>query len=189
MISFFILSLLTLLTGLISPNTFGALAAPTAPSYHLSNRDPTTIRRSSAQIGAFLQGHNTVRAKHNAKPLTWSVPLAEKAEQWADACNFRHTNGVLSDTPYGENIVAATGDFPISAAMATFVQDADQFNPLNPTYTHFAQVIWKSTTEVGCAVSRCDGIFDKSLGPATLYVCLYNPAGNVVGELLQNVQL
>ncbi len=59
----------------------------------------------------------------------------------------------------------------------------DQYNPLEPKFSHFTQVIWQSTTEVGCAVAHCDGIFGREQGPATLYVCLYNPPGNVVGEL------
>jgi pathogenesis-related protein 1 len=78
----------------------------------------------SAQIAAYLEGHNIVRASHGAKPLTWSTSLAASAEKWADDCNLRHTNGVLSDKPYGENIVAATGRFPVHTAMGTFIEDA-----------------------------------------------------------------
>lgn len=195
MISFLLVPLLTLLATLLHPTNASAAPSPVSHiSHHLSNRsphpltDPSTIRRSTAQVAAFLLAHNTVRIKHHAKHLKWSVPLAEKAEQWADACNFKHTNGVLSDEPYGENIVAATGHFPIKDAVATFVQDAGQYNPAKPVYNHFTQVVWKSTTELGCAVSTCNGIF-PGRGPATLYVCLYNPAGNVIGEIAQNVQV
>ncbi|KXN92299.1 Fruiting body protein SC14 [Leucoagaricus sp. SymC.cos] len=189
MISFRILfiSFLTLLATLL--HTADALAAPASNvDQGLSDRgphsltDPTAIRRSAAQISAFLQAHNTVRAKHHARPLTWSVSLAQMADQWADACNFKHTNGILSDTPYGENIVAATGDFPVSAAVDTFIQDAGQYSIFKPVYNHFTQVIWRSTTQLGCAASNCPNVFPGQ-GPATLYVCFYNPAGNVVGEL------
>ncbi|KAF8969420.1 CAP domain-containing protein [Flammula alnicola] len=112
-----------------------------------------------------------------------------KAELWADRCQFKHTNGVLSNELYGENIVAGTGSFPIDAAVATFVADQGKYNPANPSYLLFTQVVWKSTTELGCAVSLCDGIFDKSLGKASLYVCLYNPVGNVIGQAPENVQI
>ena len=30
-----------------------------------------------------------------------------------------------------------------------------QYNPNNPTYSHFTQVVWKSTTQLGCAVATC----------------------------------
>ncbi|KAF8914212.1 CAP domain-containing protein [Gymnopilus junonius] len=139
-------------------------------------------RGTVEQIDAFLDSHNFVRAQHNATALQWSTDLAQKAESWADQCQFRHTNGVLSGELYGENIAAGTGDFPITAAVATFVQDQNDYNPAHPNYLHFTQVVWKSTTELGCAVSQCPGIFDKSLGLASLYVCLYNPVGNVIGQ-------
>ena len=177
---------------------FFASAAP-RPRSTKHNALARRLVSDSADIAAFLAGHNTVRAAHNAPPLTWSGELALKAAIWANVCQFRHSNGLLSNKPYGENIVAATGDFSIPAAMGTFVQDAGMklclanffltkhlksadYNPANPTYSHFTQVVWKSTTQLGCAVSRCDGIFDRSFGKATLYVCLYNPAGNVVGD-------
>lgn len=167
---------------------FFASAAP-RPRYTEHSALARDLVSNSADIPAFLAGHNTVRAAHNAPPLTWSGDLALKAAIWANMCQFKHSDGLLSNEPYGENIVAATGDFSIPAAMSTFVQDAAEYNPANPTYTHFTQVVWKSTTQLGCAVSKCDAIFDRSFGQATLYVCLYNPAGNVVGDAPANVQV
>jgi len=146
-------------------------------------------RGTPRQIDAFLDAHNTIRSLHNATALTWSVDLAKKAESWADRCEFKHSDGVLSDTPYGENIVAGTGNFQITAAVATFVQDQDQYDPANPSYLHFTQVVWKSTTELGCAVAQCPGLFDNTIGIPSLYVCLYNPAGNVIGHAPENVQI
>lgn len=177
---------------------FFVSAAP-RPRFTQHNALARRLVSDSADIAAFLAGHNIVRAAHNAPLLTWSGELALKAAIWANMCQFKHSNGLLSYNPYGENIVAATGDFSIPAAMGTFVQDAGMklylanffltkhsksadYNPANPTYTHFTQVVWKTTTQLGCAVSKCDGIFDRSFGKATLYVCLYNPAGNVIGD-------
>ncbi|KAJ3507224.1 hypothetical protein NLJ89_g6429 [Agrocybe chaxingu] len=140
-------------------------------------------RGSQRQIDAFLDAHNTIRASHSAPALTWSTSLAEKAELWADRCQFKHSDGRLSDTLYGENIAAATGDFTIPAAVATFISDEDKYDPANPSYLRFTQVVWKSTTELGCAVSQCRGLFPQALSTrTTLYVCLYNPAGNIVGK-------
>ncbi|KAF9569261.1 PR-1-like protein [Agrocybe pediades] len=146
-------------------------------------------RGTRRQADVFLNAHNAIRALHNATALTWSDDLAQKAESWADRCEFKHSNGVLSDQLYGENIVAGTGVFPISAAVATFVQDQDKYDPANPSYLHFTQVVWKSTTELGCAVARCPGLFDNSIGLASLYVCLYNPVGNVIGQAPENVEI
>jgi len=146
-------------------------------------------RGTPRQIQGFLDAHNIIRSLHNATALTWSVDLAGKAETWADRCEFKHSNGILSDIPYGENIVAGTGNFPITAAVATFVQDQDQYDPANPSYLHFTQVVWKSTTELGCAVAQCPGLFDNTISTPSLYVCLYNPAGNVIGHAPENVEV
>ena len=29
------------------------------------------------------------------------------------------------------------------------------YNPNNPTYSHFTQMVWKATTQLGCAVTTC----------------------------------
>jgi len=39
-----------------------------------------------------------------------------------------------------------------------------EYNPNNPVPSHFTQVVWKGTTQVGCAVSTCSGIFDAKFG-------------------------
>ncbi len=48
--------------------------------------------------------------------------------------------------------------------------------------SHFTQVVWKSTTQLGCGIALCPGLFGNRQGPATYHVCLYDPVGNVVGE-------
>jgi hypothetical protein len=39
-----------------------------------------------------------------------------------------------------------------------------QYNSADPQPSHFTQVVWKATTQVGCAVQDCSGIFDASYG-------------------------
>lgn len=91
--------------------------------------------------------------------------------------------------PWGENLVAGTGAFPIPAAVGLWVDEEAEYDLDNPSASHFTQVVWKSTTEVGCAVASCEGIFAANLGNATYYVCEYFPAGNVVGQFPENVQV
>jgi len=59
---------------------------------------------SQSDIQAYLDAHNTLRAKHHAAPLTWSSTLASAAETWAKRCVFEHSGGKLG--PYGENLVS-----------------------------------------------------------------------------------
>jgi len=44
--------------------------------------------------------------------------------------------------------------------------------------SNFAQVVWKSSTKLGCGLS---------LGKDVLAVCFYSPEGNVNGQFAQNV--
>ncbi|GLB34051.1 putative SCP / Tpx-1 / Ag5 / PR-1 / Sc7 family of extracellular domains containing protein [Lyophyllum shimeji] len=178
MLSLFLLALLSLTT-LVS-------AARALPS-HPSAAHALSKRGSPAQINAFLFAHNVIREAHAAPDLTWSTELASLAEEWADNCVFQRTEGILRETPYGELHVAATGVFPISNAINQFVLDEVEYNPAKPTYNHWTQIVWKSTTEVGCARSQCDNMLGHATGVATYYVCLYNPAGNIIGQASENV--
>lgn len=50
------------------------------------------------------------------------------------------------------------------------------YDPTNPQPSHFTQVVWKSSTQLGCAVKACSGIFAASDG-VSFSACLLIPAG------------
>ncbi|KAJ7852266.1 CAP domain-containing protein [Mycena leptocephala] len=114
-------------------------------------------RASDSDVQAYLESHNTIRSQHGAVPVTWSNAAAEKAQQWADKCLNKHSNGTLG--PLGENLAAATGSFGIQEAVKAWTDEVSDYDPNNPQPSHFTQVVWKATTEIGCAVQACDGIF------------------------------
>ncbi|THH28791.1 hypothetical protein EUX98_g5385 [Antrodiella citrinella] len=133
---------------------------------------PTT---GLTEIAEYLDGHNTVRAAHGAAPLSWSDDLANKATTWASECQFQNTGGQFG--PFGENLVAGTGAFTPTKAVAQFT--AEIYDAQNPTFNHLTQVVWKATTELGCGVAQCDNILSRA---AAYHVCFYNPVGNVIGQ-------
>ncbi|KAH9064170.1 PR-1-like protein [Lactarius vividus] len=143
---------------------------------------------SSDNIPAYLSAHNNVRAQHGANPLTWSDALSSKAQQWADGCHFEHSGGTLGR--FGENLAAGTGSgYTIATAVKSWTDEVSDYDPSNPVASHFTQVVWKATTQVGCAVKDCSGIFDPKFGIAHFHVCEYSPPGNVDGEYADNVQV
>ncbi|KAG8929584.1 hypothetical protein FRC03_003235 [Tulasnella sp. 419] len=135
----------------------------------------------------YLNRHNSFRAQHGAAPLSWSASAEAAAQVWANKCVFQHGGGKAGG--FGENLAAGTGGFSIQAAIdAWTIKEVGAYNPQNPTASHFTQVVWKGTTQVGCAVAVCDNnIFPGA--KANYHVCEYFPAGNVIGFFDQNVQL
>jgi hypothetical protein len=42
------------------------------------------------------------------------------------------------------------------------------YDPNNPQPSHFTQVVWKGSQQVGCAVQECSGIFPSQFGVGSL---------------------
>ncbi|TFK85742.1 PR-1-like protein [Polyporus arcularius HHB13444] len=141
---------------------------------------------SDTDIAAYLFAHNSIRSQHGVGPLSWSDDLASKAQSWADNCVFQHSGGKLG--PFGENLAAGTGsNYGIGPAVKSWTDEVSQYDPNSPQPSHFTQVVWKGSNQVGCAVASCNGIFPASFGPAQFFVCEYFPQGNIIGQFPQNV--
>ncbi|KAH9948422.1 CAP domain-containing protein [Amylocystis lapponica] len=161
-----------------SPSASSSFASSGLP-FSSSVRPPPFPSSRPKEISQYLSLHNQARASRHAAPLAWSNDLQASAQRWASGCQFAHSNGVLGSV--GENLAAGTGTFTPKDAVQQFLSDESSYDPAKPTFSHFTQVVWKSTTQLGCAAATCDNIFPGA-GPATYHVCLYNPVGNVVGQ-------
>ncbi|KAG8702748.1 hypothetical protein FRC09_004566 [Ceratobasidium sp. 395] len=126
---------------------------------------------------AYLDAHNSFRAQHGARALVWSPALATKAQNWANACVFKHGS-------VGENLAAGTGNYGAVDAVKGWTDEIKDYDPRNPKPSHFTQVVWKSSTQLGCAVKQCPpgSIFPAKFGVAYYHVCEYAPPGNVIGQ-------
>ncbi|PVH75649.1 PR-1-like protein, partial [Cadophora sp. DSE1049] len=148
--------------------------------------------------------HNKHRANHTADGLVWDTTLAGYAQTIAKGCVFAH-DMTQGGGGYGQNLAAygTTADMA-SIDLSTVVGDAvtnqwyygeaanmpyGQNSPATsgvPEYLHFSQVLWKSTTKVGCATVQCGAgtIFSYH----SLYtVCNYAKTGNVLGSFASEV--
>ncbi|KAH7336980.1 CAP domain-containing protein [Rhizoctonia solani] len=69
-----------------------------------------------------------------------------------------------------------------------WTDEASEYDAANPQYSHFTQVVWKATTEVGCAVRTCNNLLTGYSGAVNFHVCEYRKPGNVIGQFAENVQ-
>ena len=69
-----------------------------------------------------------------------------------------------------ENLGAGSGQYTVTDAINGWTAEAKDYNPQNPIYSHFTQVVWKNTKQLGCAVVTCPAgsIFDAKYGVRTL---------------------
>ncbi|CAE6473636.1 unnamed protein product [Rhizoctonia solani] len=163
-----------------------ATSTTTTPSTSQPTSEPSNTYPPGV-VNAYLESHNSARAAHGAKPLTWSDELAAAAQSWANNCVFEHSGGSLG--PYGENLAAGSGDYSADSGVEAWVNEASQYNSASPTPSHFTQVVWKGTSQLGCAVASCNlANFDSQFWPVKFHVCEYSSPGNVIGQFSVNVE-
>jgi pathogenesis-related protein 1 len=135
---------------------------------------------TQAEINTILDEHNRIRAGVGLGKLTWSCSLAGTAQAWAKNGVFQHR----SDVEFGENMFVSTNP-STPAAAATENWEKEKANWTNATgvcargkvCTHYTQIVWRATTQIGCGINR-DARGDWKL----LMVCNYTPAGNTGGK-------
>jgi uncharacterized protein YkwD len=131
-----------------------------------------------------LAAHNRLRKQHCAPPLEWSARVEASARKWAEhlrgrGCNLEHSGG-----QYGENLAAGTaGMLDGPAVVGMWYDEVKRYSFKSGGFSmqtgHFTQVVWRATTHVGCAVAHCKG--------SDVWVCQYDPPGNVQGQYRDNV--
>lgn len=144
-----------------------------------SSAEPPTAAPPRGVPAAITDAHNDVRKKVGVAPLRWSAALARHAQQWADhlaskGCALEHHR---SDA-YGENLFWSSAASSPSEVVAEWAAEAQHYdhgkNRCRGTCGHYTQVVWSSSRTLGCGMARC--------GEAQIWVCNYDPPGNVVGE-------
>ncbi len=124
-------------------------------------------------------------------PLNNSNNLRSSAASHARQCTFSHSgiSGV------GENLFVGTGNaWTLINAINSWADEARYLSyPKNAASVscaagkvcgHYTQMIWETTTNVGCAVQYCaHGISGFSNTPSTNIVCQYSLPGNYVNHI------
>lgn len=143
-----------------------------------------------------LAAHNRWRAAAHVPVLSYSPELAASAQEWANSlkdnnhCQMQHSKPAGR---YGENLFWASAlkwsDGKRELQKVTPNKVVDDWGSERADYNyqnnscaggkmcgHYTQLVWRSTTTVGCAVAVCDGTREQ------IWVCQYQPPGNWVGE-------
>ncbi|KAJ3669500.1 hypothetical protein LUZ60_011450 [Juncus effusus] len=140
----------------------------------------TTLAQNTPQD--YVNTHNTARTAVGVGNVSWNTTVQAYAQSYANTrkadCKLIHSGG-----KYGENLFWGNGaDF--SGIDAVNAWDAEkQYYDYNTNTCasgrvcgHYTQVVWHSSTQIGCAKVVCDnngGIF---------IICSYSPPGNYVGQ-------
>jgi len=149
----------------------------------------SSVSKEEAQ--KILDKHNCARRRYKVAPLKWDWQLAADAQVHADRCVWAHASEIGKAPPQqqGENLSLAMGQ-PV---------DVDGWLGEEPDYDcandqcvrnicgHWTQMLWHSTSSVGCAKRRCRSVVDENGSPigfsnADMLVCRYSPPGNFIGR-------
>jgi pathogenesis-related protein 1 len=144
-----------------------------------------------------VEAHNKWRAEAGlTEKLSYSTSLAASAQDWVNtlkrtnACQMRHSK---PDGRYGENLFWASalkwsdGHRELQKVSSEKVVDSWGSERADYDYAHnhcehgkmcghYTQMVWRSTTAVGCAVAVCENTQEQ------VWACQYQPAGNWVGN-------
>lgn len=143
-------------------------------------------------MSGMTSGHNLVRANVSPSanpplnPLLWDDEVAADAQLWADNCRFVHGGRPNQ----GQNLFAAGGFIPKpSDAINNWASEVSYYNYNTNTCAsgkkcgHYTQIVWSTTTMLGCAMTHCfTNSPDSGKGDWYFVVCNYKPPGNYVGR-------
>lgn len=135
-----------------------------------------------------LTAQNAARAQMGVPPLTWDPALGEAAATYAAQLaitnSFQHSD--RHQRPgIGENLWMGTrGYYSYEAMIGAWASERRDFMPgIFPAVSrsgnwenvgHYTQMVWPTTTRVGCALA--------SNASNDFLVCRYAPAGNIDGR-------
>ncbi|KAH3666004.1 hypothetical protein OGAPHI_004193 [Ogataea philodendri] len=161
-----------------SPTTLSTSSTESTTSSSTSSTEAATSSSSDFQ-SQILNEHNAKRELHGVDALTWDDTLAQYAQAYADKYDC---SGTLTHSggQYGENLALG---YSTTGTVDAWYSEGDNYDYGSScsVYDHFTQVVWKSTTKVGCGYKHCNSYW------GTYVVCSYDPAGNFVGECDSNV--
>ncbi|ESN97579.1 hypothetical protein HELRODRAFT_178014 [Helobdella robusta] len=150
---------------------------------------------SASDVKKIVDKHNLLRKKEGSSkmlPIKWSSKLANYASAWAQNCAFEHGQPAeaQNEDDIGQNLYASsTSNVDYESAIQNWYDEKPDYSYDSNSCRsgkmcgHYTQVVWATTTEVGCAVQMCNkGIEGLPWPRGHIIVCNYLPPGNWEGE-------
>ena len=168
---------------LATPSAAANLPSPNWPAP--ADRGPQLLRHT------VLNAHNAARRQFGVAPVSWSEQLAAEAmghaRTMAATGIFGHDQTPGRRKKMGENLWRGSrGVFSYDVMVGVMINEARLFRPgafpnnsVNGDWqavAHYTQIVWPTTTEIGCAVA--------SSPTMDYFVCRYAPTGNKDGYFL-----
>jgi pathogenesis-related protein 1 len=158
----------------------------TAPPADAPPADAPAGDPEPGKLAGLTRLHNQLRAQVSLPPLTWDPALATIAQSYAEGCQFQHSGrdgvgeNLAANAPPGSSVAMA---FKSWADEQAFYDYAGNSCAAGKQCGHYTQVVWRSTTRLGCGVASCTtGSPFTGFPQWELWVCNYTPPGNFVGE-------
>ncbi|KAI1400688.1 PR-1-like protein [Hypoxylon fuscum] len=187
-----------------------APASTSTPAVQQSSpsSDTSSEPNSDDFVSAAVYHHNIHRSNNSSPDVSWSDKLAGYASNTAATCKMVHDMD-QGDKGYGQNLAdwaLSSGAFELGAAGAVKMAVSDywyngEINSFRPEYYgqatpdmsnfeswgHYSQLVWKESTQIGCASQYCEKGTMYTDFDAWFTVCNYSPQGNMNDGYGKNV--
>ncbi|KAJ3706113.1 hypothetical protein LUZ61_009818 [Rhynchospora tenuis] len=135
----------------------------------------------------YVNAHNTARSAVGVGGVTWDSTVQAYAQNYANQrkgdCQLIHSGGPYGENLYGGYIAGGYGkDYSGVDAVNAWVSEKQYYDYNSNSCAqgkvcgHYTQVVWRSSTKIGCAKVMCDN------NNGFIITCNYSPPGNYVGQ-------
>jgi uncharacterized protein YkwD len=161
---------------------------PTTPDDCSYVHDPSLSTGETGALVGMTEAHDYWRFRVGVPLASWNSAVAANAQAYVDGCPTSHSSpssrqNVAGFSYLGENIYyhSSSSADPV-AAVASWASEREDYDfgtavgGSSAVVGHYTQIVWESSTAIGCGVARCGGTW------GTIVVCQYGPGGNYTGQ-------
>jgi hypothetical protein len=156
--------------------------------------------QKQSEIDMWVNSHNAVRKAYGLTTMfTWDAQLASDCLAYAQQCKVNPLTHSTSNGAYGENLstymaTPKPASFPYKTmdyhVVSGWYSEEPYYNCAANTCDttggkmcgHLTQIIWASSTKLGCAIAYCVSVISGKTWYVQNAVCRYTTPGNYIGQ-------